>query len=88
MVGLDDLRCGRQSEAALVVEVAAPRLRSLGIEIPEPRVASEEDDGESPEHRLYSLLVREQGRGAYSRYNALLARMASFARAVAHASTG
>lgn len=95
LAGLDDLSRGRESEAALVVQVAAPRLRALGFEIlqcrvglPEDGCESCEDGSESPEHRLYSLLVRERGGGAHSRYNALLARMTSFVRAAAHASTG
>lgn len=79
--GLEDLRAGRVSEASLVVQVAAPRLRALGFEIPESPTTAE-----SPEHRLYELLVQERGKGAHSRYNALLARMASFARAAARPS--
>ena len=76
--GVADLHAGRVSEASLLVLIAAPRLRALDIEIPnEP-----EDPGpESPEHRLYSLLSDRQGTAAHSRYNALLARIASFARA-------
>lgn len=85
--GLDDLRAGRESEAALVVQIAAPRLRALGFEVPEHPHGSVHKNGESPEHRLYALLARERGAGAYSRYNALLARIASFARAASHASS-
>jgi hypothetical protein len=76
--GLDDLSRGRESEAALLLRVAAPRLRNLGITIPP------EDAGTEPaEHRLYALL---SGRpDAHSHYNALLARIASYARAAEHA---
>ncbi|HUB36342.1 MAG TPA: hypothetical protein VL972_05915 [Solirubrobacteraceae bacterium] len=75
--GLADLREGRESEASLLVSMAAPRLRALGFEIP---------DGEAhrPSHRLYELLSREPG--AHSRYNALVRRMVSFARAAESAS--
>jgi len=85
--GLRDLRAGCESEAALLVEIAGPRLRALGYEVP-GHDADLDAEGESPEHRLYALLAREHGAAAHSRYNALLARMASFARAAAHASAG
>jgi hypothetical protein len=77
--GLDDLTAGRETEAALVVAMAAPRLRALGFDVPA-------DDADSPaHHRLYELLA--QRRGAHSRYNALIARVVSFARAAEHASS-
>jgi hypothetical protein len=78
--GLADLAAGRESEASLLVTMAAPRLRSLGIEVPPaatPRAS----------HRLYELLSERDG-GAHSRYNALVGRMVSFARAAERASTG
>jgi hypothetical protein len=77
--GLVDLGAGRETESALLVAMAAPRLRSLGIDVPL-------GGGENPSHRLYELLTAG-GDGAYSRYNALLARMVSFARAAEHATT-
>jgi hypothetical protein len=77
--GLVDLAAGRESEAALVVAMAAPRLRSVGLEVPV-------SGGESPGHRLYELLA--DGDGAHSRYNALIARVVSFARAAERASSG
>jgi hypothetical protein len=79
--GLDDLATGRESESALLVAMAAPRLRTLGFEVPAGGDAN-------PSHRLYELLTADAGTGAHSRYNALVARMASFARAAEHASTG
>jgi hypothetical protein len=75
--GLADLAAGRESEAALLVAMAAPRLRALGFEVPQ-------GGGERPSHRLYELLS-DTGRGAHSRYNALVARMVSFAHAAEHA---
>lgn len=81
--GLSDLREGRVTESSLLVQLAASRLRPLGIEV-EP--ASYGGEGaESPEHRLYDLLCDQLGDGAYGRYRALLARVASFASAVENA---
>jgi len=56
--------------------MASPRLRALGFDVPV-------SVGAGPSHRLYELLERE-GPGAYSRYNALVRRMVSFARAAEH----
>jgi hypothetical protein len=78
--GLLDLAAGRESASSLLVAMAAPRLRALGFDVPE-------GGGERPSHRLYELLS-ESDRGAHSRYNALIARMVSFARAAERASSG
>lgn len=75
--GLEDLAAGRETECSLLVALAAPRLRALGIDVPP-------GGGARPSHRLYELIA-SQSDGAYSHYNALLARMASFARAAEHA---
>jgi len=77
--GLDDLAVGRESEASLLVSMAAPRLRALGFDV--PAGAAE------PSHRLYELLATRDD-GAHSRYNALVGRAVSFARAAEHASSG
>jgi hypothetical protein len=79
--GLEDLSAGRETEASLLLEIAAPRLRNLGISLDTPRGAGDE----SPEHRLYALLSERPD--AHSRYNALLARIASYARAAEHHAT-
>jgi hypothetical protein len=71
-VGVADLAGGRESVSVLLVAMAAPRLRALGIEV--------RDSGEWPSHRLYELLS-QSGDGAHSRYNALVGRIVSFARA-------
>lgn len=71
--GLADLAAGRESEASLLVRMAAPRLRSLGVDVPP-------GEGDNPSHRLYELLA-EGDAGAHSRYNALVGRIVSFARA-------
>jgi hypothetical protein len=71
--GLLDLRAGRETLAALLVAIGAPRLHQLGIEVPVL---------DKPEHRLYALLEREESDGAHSRYNALVRRLVSFERAL------
>jgi hypothetical protein len=79
--GLRDLAAGRESEASLLVTMAAPRLRMLGLDV--PTVAKTQN----PSHRLYELLADREA-GAHSRYNALVGRMVSFARAAERASSG
>jgi hypothetical protein len=75
--GLRDLEAGVETVEALLVAMAAPRLRATGIEVPA--------DGARPSHRLYRLLATENPATAHSRYNALVARIVSFARAVERA---
>ena len=41
---------------------------------------------ESPEHRLYDILARDEPDSAHSRYNALIRRLVSFERALECAS--
>jgi hypothetical protein len=77
-VGLRDLANGVESIEALLVASAAPRLRSLGVAVPESL--------ERPELRLYALLERTHGDGAHSKYNGLMRRMVSYQRALACAS--
>jgi hypothetical protein len=80
-VGLADLAAGRESEASLLVSMAAPRLRALGFTV-------QADGVERPSHRLYELISEGDG-GAHSRYNALVGRVVSFARAAEqHAASG
>ena len=78
--GLSDLAADRESESSLLVAMAAPRLRRLGFEVPT-------GGPKRPSHRLYELLT-ETNLGAHSRYNALVARVVSFARAAEYASSG
>jgi hypothetical protein len=73
--GLMDLDCGVESAEALLVSMAAPRLRALGFEVPTPIT--------EPELRLYRKLAADYGNGAHSRYNALVRRIVSFQRAAA-----
>ncbi len=79
--GLEDLRAGVESAQALLVRMFAPRLRQLAFEIPDDDVADE-----LPGHRLYALLQQSHGDAAHSRYNALVRRLVSFARAAECAS--
>jgi hypothetical protein len=78
--GLADLAEGRETVPALLVAMAAPRLRALGLDVPA-------GGGDQPSHRLYEMLSQSDG-GAHSQYNALVGRIVSFARAAEHASSG
>lgn len=73
--GLDHLSEGFESEAALLVQIGAPRLRRLGLDV-------RQFDGEPPEHKLYKLLAASDPDSAHSRYNALIRRLVSFERAM------
>jgi len=80
--GLADLEAGRESVNASAVQAAAPRLRRAGVGAPAA-------DGNPPAaHRLYEQLSDRLGDGAHSRYNAILARVASFAGAAERARGG
>ena len=73
--GLSDLERGDLTAAALLVLIGAPRLRRLGIAVPDRGV-------DSPEHRLYEVLSRSDPDSAHGRYNALIRRLVSFERAM------
>lgn len=72
--GLEDLSRDVESIPALLVSIGAPRLRQIGVPIPESTLPE-------PEHRLYLLLARTDPDSAHSRYNALIRRLVSFERA-------
>jgi hypothetical protein len=74
--GLKDLAENRVTVPALLLEIAAPRLRAA--DIPVPDVPPQPLDAEI---RLYRLLGAEHGVDAYSQYNALLRRLVSLERA-------
>ena len=74
-VGLGDLAAGRESVPALLVAIAGARLRRLGVSVA-PSVWKE------AELQLYHALCREDPATAYTRYNSLLRRIDSFARAL------
>jgi hypothetical protein len=73
--GLHDLDAGRETIPALLVSIAARRLRRLELPVAE-HVFFE------PELRLYRALCREDAAGAYERYNGHLRRLVSFAHAL------
>lgn len=72
-VGIRDLEDERESVEALLVSIAAPRLRSLGLPVSRPIPGAEQ--------RLYLLLAGRYGDAAHSRYNSLVRRLVSFERA-------
>lgn len=76
--GLDDAAAGRESVEALLVEIAAPRLRELGLAAPDS------PDGADAELRLYAQLGQNGGADPYGEYNALLRRLTSFIHALEH----
>ncbi len=71
--GLSDLDSGMRTAPALLVLIGGPRLRELGLPVPEVE--------EDPEHLLYDLLAQENSDSAHSRYNALIRTLVSFERA-------
>jgi len=73
--GLRDLSHGAETVESLLVSIAAPRLRALGMDVPAPI-------GDA-ELRLYHRLAAVHGAAAHARYNALLRRLVSFQRAAA-----
>ena len=77
--GCRDLEQGRESAAALLVASFASRLRRDGLDVPG-------HDIDEPEHRLYRLLAARDSDSAHGRYNALIRRLVSFARALECAS--
>lgn len=79
--GIEDLKAGRETVNALAVRAAA---RKLGV----GALVGDLDADEPAAHRLYLRLNDELGDAAHSRYNAILARVSSFARAANHARAG
>jgi hypothetical protein len=75
--GLADLARGVRSVEALLVQIGAPRLRQLGIAVPESQARF-------PETQLYALLAEHAPDSAHSRYNALIRRLVSYERAAAY----
>ena len=71
--GLIDLREGRETVESLLVAIGAPRLRRIGLDLPESLPVN-------PEHKLYQLLAANDSDSAHSRYNALVRRLVSYER--------
>jgi hypothetical protein len=74
--GLADLGQHRTTDASLLLLIAAPRLRALGLQIPPAPVA------QSFEHALYERLEERLGTAAHSYYNSLIRLIVSYARAL------
>jgi hypothetical protein len=72
--GLADLARGAETVPALLVSIGAPRLRRLGLPVPQTTFFS-------PEMRLYEQLAEADSDSAHSRYNALVRRLVSFENA-------
>lgn len=72
--GLRDLNAGRETAAALLVAIGSPRLRRIGLTLPDHLPSN-------PEHRLYDLLAQTDQDSAHSRYNALIRKLVSYERA-------
>jgi hypothetical protein len=77
--GIADLEAGRDTADANAVLMAATRLRAAGADVP----LAELD--EPAAHRLYEQLADEDPLNAHSRYNAIVRRVISFARAAERA---
>lgn len=73
--GLKDHAARQETVPALLVAIAGARLRRLGLPVA-PCV------WEEAELRLYRLLCADDARSAYGRYNSLIRRIDSFARAL------
>ena len=74
--GLADLAQDRLTDYGLLVLIAAPRLKRLGISVPDRRLS------QPFEHELYERLEARLGAGAHSYYNSLIRRIVSYARAL------
>ena len=71
--GLADLASGTETIEALLVSMAEPALRNIGVDVPQTL-----DDADL---RLYALLYAQHGDAAHGRYNSLRRRLVSFQRA-------
>jgi hypothetical protein len=77
IAGLEDLRRGAETPAALLVAMGAARLTAAGLEVPPAAFAIPD-----PERRLYEVLAAEDADSAHGRYNALVRRLVSYERAL------
>ena len=74
--GLADLAENRITDSALLVLIAAPRLKRLGIDVQERPLPLPH------EHHLYDRLAQRLGNDAHSQYNSLIRRIVSYSRAL------
>lgn len=73
--GITDLAREAETVPSLLVSIGAPRLRLLGLTLPDPLPDAE--------RRLYALLAADGSDSAHSRFNALVRTLVSFERAAA-----
>jgi len=74
--GLADLAQNQLTDCSLLVLIAAPRLRRLGIAIPDRPLS------QPWEHELYERLDQRLGPAAHFYYNSLIRRVVSYARSL------
>lgn len=75
--GIADVERGETTTiASLLVQIAAPRLRRVGLPIPKF------DGPQDAEQRLYERIGQSGALDPYGEYNALLRRLSSFAQAL------
>ena len=74
--GLADLAENRITDLALLVLIAAPRLKRLGTNVPDRPFPLPH------EHHLYDRLAQRLGNDAHSQYNSLIRRIVSYSRAL------
>jgi hypothetical protein len=74
--GLADIAERKLTDCALLLLIAAPRLSSLGIQVPKMSLP------QPVEHLLYQQLEERLGTDAHSHYNSLLRRIGSYAHAL------
>lgn len=74
--GIADLAAGRLTDFSLLIAIAAPRLRRLGVDVPECALP------QPYEHQLYARLNERLGAAAHSHYNSLIRRIVSYAHAL------
>src|SRR5437016_3817747 len=74
--GLADLAQDKLTDCSLLLLVAAPRLRNLGVDIPDRPTST------PYHHLLYERLEDRLGTAAHSHYNSLIRRIVSYARAM------
>jgi hypothetical protein len=77
--GVADVRAARRTVESLLVTIAAPRLRALGV-----LERGEATGVVDAEIALYELLGDQKNPDPYSRYNALKRELSSFVRALEH----
>jgi len=74
--GITDLMQNRVTDCSLLVLIAAPRLKRLGIHIPDMPLP------QPYEHQLYARLDQRLGDAAHSYYNSLIRRIVSYEHAL------